>query len=333
MPRKRLLAILVSLYLVFGVGIVGMAAKVWASSSPTLHISVLGASSDSTVLADVSAAPILASYPTLDATLLPRILSKEYSLYDVDSGRTLVSSQMLDPVPIASTTKMMTIHLATRYLIPSDTQTVSLAAAKQPPESSLMGIHNGERITVEQLMYGAMMVSGNDAAYALAEQSGGVLLNNQSASSSEKIARFVVEMNDEAKALGMSSTKYVEPVGINDEVRSNAVDLAKLASIWVRDPEVVKIIGTPTISFNSDSGYHYDMKDSNRLVADYQYQGIIGGKTGYTDAAGHCLVNVATRNGHTLVAVILHTNSQTNEASALESRKLLDAGFSLTHWN
>jgi D-alanyl-D-alanine carboxypeptidase len=274
----------------------------------------------------------LGSYPTFDASRAPKINSREYALYDVTSGRTLFKSSSLQPVSIASTTKLMTAYLAIRHLEPADTATISQEASHQPLESSLMGVHNGEKISVQQLLYGALLVSGNDSAYALAEEVGEKLLNQPSATSVQKVARFVKEMNAEAALIGMEDTSYKDPVGINDEGKSTAVDLAKLMGVIYKDPTIRQIIGTPTISFNSTSGYHYDLPNSNRLVADWQYAGIIGGKTGYTDEAGHCLINAATQNGHTLVAVILHTNAETNDASAIESKKLLDAGFALTRW-
>jgi D-alanyl-D-alanine carboxypeptidase (penicillin-binding protein 5/6) len=132
----------------------------------------------------------------------------------------------------------------------------------------------------------------------------------------------------------MDSTHYADSVGYDDDGTSTAIDLAKLTSKAIADPAMAKIIGTPLITVYSENGYYrYDLRNSNRLVADYQYPGSIGGKTGFTNAAGHCLISAAKRDGSTFVAVILHTISETNEASAVEARKLLENGFRLTRWN
>ena len=84
--------------------------------------------------------------------------------------------------------------------------------------------------------------------------------------------------------------------------------------------------------YGDNGRFRYDLRNSDRLVTDYQYEGAIGGKTGYTPAAGHCLVGAATRDGHTFIAVVLHTDSDTNDASAVEARKLLDLGFNQVSW-
>jgi D-alanyl-D-alanine carboxypeptidase len=196
-----------------------------------------------------------------------------------------------------------------------------------------MGALAGQRFTVEHLLYASMLVSGNDAAQALAEYGGGLLLKDTDASVEAKTARFVEEMNATARRLGLKDTQYKDPVGLDDLGRSTALDLAKLAGSLNQDPILSRMIGTATITVTDQSGRAgFDLKNSNRLIAEYDYPGSLGGKTGFTPDAGHCLISSAKRDGHTLTAVILKTSDEKNEASAVEARKLLDLGFSLTSW-
>jgi len=314
-----------------------------AQSRPISLPQVKGASTDATItLANAEptptptplATPKLTAYPSVLPAASSHVLAQQYVLFDVDSGRAIVkSSDVLPPVPIASTTKLMTAHLASKYGNLDDITIVSYDAAHQDSAGSMMGIHQNEKISIRNLLDGMLLVSGNDAAHAVAEYIGGILLDNPSASAADKTARFVTEMNAEAARLYMTQTHYMDPAGFNDEGRSTALDLAKIASIDLADPLIQPIMNTPGfITIYSKSGYRYDLHDSDRLISDAPYAGTIGGKTGFTYEAGHCLVTGAKQGGHTLIAVILHTNSDDTNASANEARKLLDYGFNNTVW-
>ena len=141
-------------------------------------------------------------------------------------------------------------------------------------------------------------------------------------------------MTDEAVKLGMSSTSYKDPAGLNDQGRSSAYDLAKLTAVVTSDPVIKQITTTAETTIADVSGrITHELKNSNRLVSDYNYDGVIIGKTGFTPEAGHCLVTAVTRNGNTLIAVILSTFSLEPDASAIENRKLLDWGFAALSFN
>lgn len=298
-----------------------------AESDPQITSQVKGVSSASPVTV-----PTLRPYPAEQAPF-PKIYSKEYVLYNAESGKVLTKSPTMSPLPIASTTKLMTAYLTERVLPLDTVVTVTTESVKQPEASSLMGLHDQEQTSVRNLLYGALLVSGNDAAYLLGETVGRTLLHNPQATSDVALTRFVTEMNAEAKRLGMDETKYMDPVGINDEGRSTALDLAKLMSKVEENASLQSIMTTATITIFDQSGsYRYDLRNSNRLVADYNYEGVLSGKTGFTFEAGHCMVTSARRNGITLIAAILHTTQDTNEASAVEARKLLDAGFNSIQW-
>ncbi len=290
-------------------------------SRPVQGDQVLAASTDL-----AQAAPSLLPYPVQigDAKLL--INAHHYALYNPESGKIVAGKEEDVESPIASTTKMMTTFIVARIGDVADTVTISQEAGTQI--GSVMGLRPGEHIVIHNLLEGALMVSGNDAAMALAEYGGGILLGNPDAPHDLRVARFVTEMNTMAKKLGMEHTHYMDPAGLNDEGHSTALDLAKLTSHSSENPIIRKIIGTATDTVtNVEGNIRHDLRNSNRLVSDYLYDGVIGGKTGFTPTAGHCLISAATRNGMELIAVVLNTYSNANDASAIEVKKLLDWGF------
>ena len=309
----------------------------YVASRPLSASGVKGASTDASILAEAKTenATTVKQYPDPLPQLTNAIAAKQFALYNVESGKLVAQSASLAPVPIASTTKLMNIHVVRLYATNlDDVVTVSPDAASIT--GSLMGVTAGEKFTVRDLMYGMMLVSGNDAGHALAEYVGGKLLNDPNASSDAKVARFVQEMNSEAAHFDMTSTHYMDPVGLNDDGLSNALDEAKIASVDLKDSVIQPIMNTGDITVTDSLGRAFPLHNSDRLVEDAPYQGMIGGKTGFTDGAGHCLVTAARRvvNGtpETFIAVILNTNAYDTEASAIEARRLLDYGFSLTHW-
>lgn len=321
MKRKNLLFCLFLMYISAALVLSLWAGRVWGASGPNLTLEVKGVTTE----ADVAPTqPSLAPYP-ITASPVYSINAKEYALYNPESGKLLLQSSTMEPVPIASTTKLMTTTIVSHIGKMDDLLTISPEAATQT--GSLMNLTTGEEITVQNLLYGALLVSGNDAAYALAEYGGGLLLNNPNATSEARIARFVKEMNSQAADLHMENTHYLDPVGLNDGGHSTAFDLAKLASQVIENPILKKIIATSDITVGS-----HVLHNSDRLLSDAPYDGILGGKTGFTPDAGHCLVAAARRGNETLIAVILHTDADNTEASAIEARKLLDAGFTSTHW-
>lgn len=310
----------------------------WQQSAPLAEGSVKGVATRNVLASEITPtsapAPDLLPYATLqDPANLKAIGARQYALYDVEGGRLIGVSDDNGPVPIASTTKIMTSLLAARMLQPDTLVTISPNAAAQI--GSAVGMYPGERITVQSLLYGLMLVSGNDAAYALAETAGSDLVRKEGGtpSSEQAVQRFVREMNATASSLRLSATRYHDPAGLNDQGTSSAADLARLMPLLLDQPLLRHIISTPDITvYGSGSKYRHDLHNSNRLLADMPYAGIIGGKTGFTPTAGHCLVAAAERDGHTLVAVVLGTFADTKDASAREAAKLLDIGFTRTNW-
>ena len=204
-------------------------------------------------------------------------------LMDADSGEILYEKDAGRRMRIASTTKIMTALVALDRARLTDTITVTAA---HMVEGSSMYLKPGEMVTVEELLYGLMLCSGNDAALALADCCGG-------------LEEFVQAMNDKAAELGMQDTSFANPNGLDDENHySTARDMAVLAAYAAQNPTFRRICSTRTATVGSRT-----MTNHNKLLS--QLEGCIGMKTGYTKAAGRTLVSCAQRDGCRLVAVTL----------------------------
>lgn len=251
------------------------------------------------------------------------ILAKEFILIDGGSGATLNSKNPDARVPIASTTKIMSAVVALENYNLDDVVTVPLKATQQIP--TLVNLRSGEKITVSELLHCLLIKSGNDSAYAI-----GSFMDK---SDSTDIAPFVDKMNEKAKELRMLDTKFQDPAGLSDDGYSSAHDLGIITRYALLNPTFREVVTTQKyVATNTSKTIFHQLENSNRLVTTYQYPGAIGVKTGFTDAASHCLIAAATRNNHTLIAVVLGTYADTASASADEARKLLDWGFTNVVW-
>lgn len=224
-------------------------------------------------------------------------------LLDVDSGRVLYEQNADARMLIASTTKILTALVAVRDGNLSDVVTVSRAAAYT--EGSSMYLKEGEELTLETLLYGLMLCSGNDAAVAIAEHVGG------------SVQGFVKRMNETARELGMEHSSFANPNGLDDEKHySTARDMAYLARAAVENETVLRIASTRTVTIGGRT-----MTNHNKLLS--MAEGCVGLKTGYTRAAGRTLVSCAQRNGQRLVAVTLQDGNDW-----ADHQSLFDYGFS-----
>lgn len=248
------------------------------------------------------------------------IHSESAVLVDVDTGTVLYAERPTEALPIASTTKLMTALLVRQYL--NLNQIITVTSEEANTEGSTIHLRPGEKITVESLLYGMLLNSGNDAATALADTVAAV--TNKP---------FVTLMNNEAAVFGMTSTHYLDPAGLDDAGRSSAEDLAIVARAVLDDPFLATVVQTQSrVVTSTDGRIVHDLTNANHLVNDIPYDGIIGFKTGFTPAAGHCLVAGSQRNGHRVIAVILRTDALTITASAIEARKLMDWGWQNILW-
>ena len=223
-------------------------------------------------------------------------------LMDADSGRVLYEKNGRQRMLIASTTKLMTALVALEQGTLTDVVTVT---ASHMAEGSSMYLRAGEKLTLEELLYGLLLCSGNDAALALTECAGGV-------------EPFVALMNEKAAALGMKNTHFANPNGLDDEEHySTAYDMALLACAAANEPTLRRIASTRTAAIGGRT-----LTNHNKLLS--RMDGCIGLKTGYTKAAGRTLVSCAEREGHRLVAVTLRDGNDWND-----HEMLYDRGFAL----
>lgn len=259
--------------------------------------------------------------PVKQADTTPPVRAKSVYLLDVASAYPLYEEQADQPVPIASVTKLMTAVVARQQYQMNDVVKVSKGAATI--NGSVIQLRTDEEITVESLLTGLLIQSGNDAAQALAEHSGSA-------------EAFIAAMNEQAAFLGMNDTVFKDAAGLNDEGRSTAKDLGILASYVLRDEVIRRIVLTAETTVRSTNGkLEHRLESSNRLIKTdhplYMSQ-VTGLKTGFTPDAGHCLVASATHDGHEVVSVVLHTSLSTTEASASETKKLFTWAFQVYDW-
>ena len=241
----------------------------------------------------------------------PSVAAAAWTLVDATSGQTIASHQADARRDPASITKLMTAYvvfgaLRQKTILPSQMVTVSQTAWKA--EGSRMFIEPRKSVTVDELVHGMIIQSGNDASIALAE----LVAGSETA--------FVERMNQEAKRLGMQDTQYANATGLADPRHwSTAADIAKLARAIVRDyPEFYPLYSQKEFRYNNIT-----QPNRNRLLWSDPY--VDGMKTGHTEAAGWCLVASAKRGERRLVSVVLGASS--DHARASESQKLLNFGF------
>lgn len=253
----------------------------------------------------------------------PNIYANSVILVDEKSSYELFAKNADQKVAIASTTKIMTALVVLEEYPDRLDEVVTITPQMINIEGSDIQLRSGEKITVESLLKGLLIMSGNDTAYSLAMHFGG------------KDA-FVQRMNDKAQFLGLKETHYKDPAGLDDEGYSTARDLVTIAAYAMRNEKFREIVRTPETNVASVNGaVVHELKNSNRMIRQEEqlyYPLAIGIKTGFTFAAGHCLVSAAEKDDHRIIGVVLNTNENTLTASAKESKKLLEWGFSNWAW-
>jgi len=230
-------------------------------------------------------------------------------VFDLDSGDVLYRHRPLRVAPMASLTKIMTALVVTEETRPADPVRITRDALEYSG-SGVGVLPEGKRVRLETLLNGLMIVSGNDAAIALAVH----------VSDTEK--RFVALMNEKARLWGLRCTSFVSSHGLEDGNRSCPADLAVMARLAMRNERIERIARRPQASFRFPvRGGRLFLAGHNPLIR-ARYPGAIGLKTGYTSAAGRCFVGVARREGRTLGVVLLDSPNPDTQAP-----KLLDLGF------
>jgi serine-type D-Ala-D-Ala carboxypeptidase (penicillin-binding protein 5/6) len=243
----------------------------------------------------------------------PDVDARAWVLVEADDGDQLTAHDPSAQLPIASTTKLMTAYVSMRELPLS--RRVSFPYYVPTGPESLLGLEQGERIRVRDLLYGLILASANDGAVALAQASSG------------SVEDFVREMNRTAGALGLADTSYANPIGLDaPENYSSAADLAALARRLLDSRMFREIADSESRVIHTDRRTK-EIETRNELLNRVGW--VNGVKTGFTLDAGYVLVGSGTRKGVTLVSVVL--GAPTAAVRDADTLALLDWGFSLYH--
>jgi D-alanyl-D-alanine carboxypeptidase len=226
-----------------------------------------------------------------------KITSTNYIAIDAETGEIYAQRGAHERRAEASLTKVFTA-IETIESLPPDAPVITSESDLVSEFASQVGFAPGERFTVEELLYGMMLPSGNDAARALARTSGA----EEGDTDEEAVNRFLARINQRVQNMGLTDTHLVVPDGWGVPGHySSAYDLAAFTMYALRYPRFVKAFSTGT--YETADG-RYEFRNNNRMLR--TYEGIVGGKTGYDDDAGWCLINVAERNGRRVIAVTMN---------------------------
>lgn len=252
--------------------------------------------------------PILAEVGKLGA--------KGAILIESDSKRILHSVKGEQPLPMASTTKIMTCIIAIENGNLEDVVIVSKEASKAPPVK--LKLKTGEKQMLGDLLYSLMMESHNDTSVAIAEHIGG------------SVEIFCEMMTKKATEIGANNTTFKTPNGLDaDGHQSTPYDMAVIASYALDNPKFIEIINTPNISIPTkplEGSVRHDLINKNRFL--HMIAGAKGVKTGYTSKAGHCFVGAAERNGMELIGVALGNFGTSGKSKKYtDVQKMIEYGF------
>lgn len=233
---------------------------------------------------------------------IPNLSARAVLVKELGSDNILYQKNTNESFPIASTTKIMTALVASEYFKQNSILTVRQGAGIA---GARVGLINGEDLNFRSLLYGMLLPSGNDAAYAIAENYPGGVLG------------FVSAMNKKSSSLNLINTHFDNPAGFDSPKHySSARDLAIITEEALKDPNLAKIFSTKKTNIVSiDKKYTHELLNLNRLLS--QVKGVLGVKTGYTEEAKENLVTYVARDGHKILIVVLGSNDRFGESTKL----------------
>ncbi len=252
--------------------------------------------------------------PVTNGAVYPPISAYATYVVDAPTFTPILSFNPHEKLYPASTTKIITALVAMEVMKPEDV--VSINRVKD--EGQTMGLVVGEKITLENLLYGLLVHSGNDAAYAIADAVG--------------YDKFIDLMNKKAAELKMNGTHFVNPAGLDDANQySTAFDLAIASRELLTNPLLKKIVGTKEIII-SDIDYQifHKLSNVNKLLG--EIQGIGGLKTGYTENAGENLVSLYKKDGHEYIIVILKSQDRFADTRLIVDWLKTNVSYSTPQW-
>ena len=227
----------------------------------------------------------------------PEILAKSaILLYSNQKDNILFQKDTNQILPIASLTKLMTAIIALENYNPEEIIKVSAQSVKVNGDKG--GLIANEELTVKDLLYIMLIESSNDAAMALASDNPRMSYNE-----------FITLMNSKAKELGLENTSFIDSAGLSPENKSNVFEMAKLTKYALGFPIILDILKTPESSIYSiDRKFIHNLTSTNKLLG--KIPQLIGGKTGFTDQAGGCMLTVSNFNNNYLITVILGSDQR-----------------------
>lgn len=243
----------------------------------------------------------------------PPITARSALSYDLTTDKLLYEKDIHAKLPIASLTKIMTAIVALENM--NITKEISISDYAATIGEDSMGIAASERFTLQELLYGLFLHSGNDAAEAIVQAS--------------PVGRdnFIFLMNKKAEYMGLTDTHFTNPTGLEGDGKqySTVVDLLVMTQYGLANPYFAQIAATPHYVIPQTS-YHkeYDLYNETNLLT--SYPGVKGVKTGYTDEAGMCLITYLEYGGHRIIAILLHSDNRRQEMKELLDYSLKTLG-------
>ena len=243
---------------------------------------------------------------------IPEFSARAVIIKDISTDTTLLEKRAAIPVPIASTTKIMTALVGAQYFKQNSVLTVK-EGANIP--GARVGLYFGEDLSFRSLLYGMLLSSGNDAAYTIAENFPGGVLG------------FVSQMNKKAAELNLENTNFDNPAGFDSPNHfSTAKDLAIITEEAIKDSTLARIFATKETDIISlDKKYKHKLQNLNKLLS--QVTGVLGVKTGTTPKSKENLVTLVERNNHKVLIVVLGSDDRFSETT-----KLIDWTYSNFEW-
>lgn len=254
--------------------------------------------------------PIFEVFNSGSSNEIPFISGRSALVYDLEDQKVLFSKNPKVRLPMASITKIMTAIVAMEFSKKDDKYIVT---KDDLVGENSMGLSAGEELSLEELMYGLILTSGNDAAETLA--------SNYPAGRGE----FIKAMNNKARALGLKNTNFTNPTGLEGDGRqyTTTYDLLVMTNYAMQSPLFKKVVGTfkYNIPYSTTHKEFYLENETNLLTS---YPGVVGVKDGYTPEAGLCLVTYLNYKGHKIIGVLLGSDNRRQEM-----KDLLDYGLKL----
>ena len=265
---------------------------------------------------------LLCALPSLAAEAPDQLYTRSAVLMDANNGRILFEKNGTEQLPMASTTKIMTLLITLENANPENTVTISSYASSMPEVK--LHIREGEQYRLKDLCYSLMLESHNDSAVAIAEHVGG------------SVEAFAAMMNQKARDLGCYHTYFITPNGLDASDESGvhsttAEDLARIMRACMEREDFLAITREPSWSFSDLSGTrHFTVNNKNAFL--HMMEGALTGKTGFTNGAGYCYAGALERDGRRLIAVVLACGWPSNRTwKWSDTQKLMNYGLTYFH--